>query len=81
MKKVLLSAMLAAFSATAAQAAPITYTTVLNGANENPDIVTAGTGSATITYDSLTHVRLAGQREVAVGVVELTREVLVPAVE
>jgi len=56
MKKVLLSAMLAAFAATAAQAAPITYTTVLNGANENPDINTAGTGTATVIYDAVTHL-------------------------
>lgn len=56
MKKVLLSAMLAAFSATAAQAAPITYTATLSGANENPAVPTTGTGSAIITYDSLTHL-------------------------
>jgi hypothetical protein len=56
MKKVLLSAMIVALSAAGAQAAPITYKTVLNGVNENPDVPTAGTGTATVIYDSATHL-------------------------
>jgi hypothetical protein len=56
MKKVLLSAMFLALSATAAQAVPITYTTILSGANENPAVITAGTGFATIIYDNATHL-------------------------
>ncbi|MEO7276164.1 MAG: CHRD domain-containing protein [Vicinamibacterales bacterium] len=56
MKKVLFAAMLVALSASAAQAVPITYKTVLNGTNENPDVLTAGTGTATVIYDSVTHL-------------------------
>jgi hypothetical protein len=56
MKKVLFAAMLVALSATAAQAVPITYKTVLSGANENPAVVTNGTGFATVIYDSATHL-------------------------
>ena len=47
---------LVALSANAAQAAPITYTAVLSGANEVPAIPTTGTGSATIIYDAVTHL-------------------------
>src|SRR6478735_9213076 len=56
MKKVLFAAVLVALSANAAQAAPITYTAVLSGANENPAVATTGTGSATIIYDAATHL-------------------------
>jgi hypothetical protein len=56
MKKALFAVMLVALSANAAQAVPITYTTTLSGANENPAVVTAGTGFATIVYDNLTHL-------------------------
>jgi len=56
MKKALFAAVLVALSANAAQAAPITYTAVLSGANEVPAIPTTGTGSATITYDPVTHL-------------------------
>ena len=56
MKKVLFAAALVALSITAAQAAPITYTAVLSGLNEIPSVTTTGTGSATITYDPVTHL-------------------------
>ena len=56
MKKALFAAVLVALSANAVQAAPITYTAVLSGANEVPAIPTTGTGSATITYDPVTHL-------------------------
>jgi len=56
MQKALLSAMILALSATAAHAAPITYTATLSGANEVPAVPTTGTGSATITYDAVTHL-------------------------
>jgi len=56
MKKVLLAAIFAGLTATAAQATPITYTTVLSGANENPAINSQGTGFATVTYDPVTHL-------------------------
>ena len=56
MKKALFAAVLVALSANAAQAAPITYTAVLSGANEVPAVPTTGTGSATITYDPVTHL-------------------------
>ena len=55
MRGVLSAAMVLIF-ATAAQAAPITYTTTLSGANEIPAVSSTGTGSATITYDSVTHL-------------------------
>ena len=56
MKKVLFAAAaLVALSANVAHAAPITYTAVLSGLNENPPVGTTGTGSATITYDPVTH--------------------------
>jgi hypothetical protein len=55
MKKALLSAILV-LTATAAQATPITYTAALSGANENPAVVTDGTGFATVTYDATTHL-------------------------
>ena len=51
-----LSAAIVLSFATAAQALPITYTATLSGANENPAVMTAGTGSATIIYDELTHL-------------------------
>ena len=56
MKKVLFAATLVALSANVAQALPITYTAVLSGLNENPPVPTTGTGSATITYDPVTHL-------------------------
>jgi hypothetical protein len=37
-------------------AAPITFTGVLSGANENPTTGSPGTGSALVTYDSATHM-------------------------
>ena len=55
MKKALFAVMLVAFSADATQAVPIAYKTVLSGADENPAVVTNGTGFATVIYDSLTH--------------------------
>ncbi len=39
-----------------ALAAPITFTTTLNGANENPPINTTGTGFATISLDTAAHI-------------------------
>jgi hypothetical protein len=36
--------------------APITYTGLLSGANENPATGSPGTGSAIVTYDSATHM-------------------------
>ena len=56
MKKVLFATALVAFSVNAAQASPITYTAVLSGLNEIPSVPTIGTGSATITYDAVTHL-------------------------
>ena len=56
MKKVLFAAALVALSANLAQASPITYTAVLSGLNEIPTVPTTGTGSATITYDDVTHL-------------------------
>lgn len=56
MKNVLLAAALVALSANVAQASPITYTAVLSGLNEIPSVSTTGTGSATITYDPVTHL-------------------------
>lgn len=56
MKKVLFAVVFVALSANAAQAVPITYTVVLSGANEVPAVPTTGTGSATITYDAVTHL-------------------------
>jgi hypothetical protein len=55
MRGVLSAAMVLIF-ATAAQAAPITYSVTLSGANEIPAVPTTGTGSATITYDAVTHL-------------------------
>ena len=55
MRGVLSAAMVLIF-ATAAQAAPITYTATLSGSSEVPAIPTTGTGSATITYDPVTHL-------------------------
>ena len=54
--KVVMSALMVLVFATAAQAVPITYKVVLSGANENPPVVTPGTGLATITYDAATHL-------------------------
>lgn len=56
MKKVLFAAALVALSANAAQGAPITYTAALSGLNEIPPVATTGTGSATVTYDPVTHL-------------------------
>src|SRR4029079_15937590 len=56
MKKALFAAVLVALSASAAQAAPITFTATLSGANEVPSVPTTGTGSATIIYDAVTHL-------------------------
>jgi hypothetical protein len=41
-----------------AQAGPITYTAVLNGANEAPPIASPGTGLATVAYDDVAHTLL-----------------------
>ncbi len=40
----------------ASYAAPITFAGLLSGANENPATGSPGTGSATVTYDSTTHL-------------------------
>ena len=56
MKNVLVAVTFVALSASLAQAAPITYTAVLSGLNEIPPVTTTGTGSATITYDPVTHL-------------------------
>ncbi|MBV9611678.1 MAG: CHRD domain-containing protein [Acidobacteriaceae bacterium] len=37
-------------------AAPITFFGLISGANENPAVTSAGTGSATVTYDPSTHL-------------------------
>ena len=55
MRGVLSAAMVLIF-ATAVQAAPITYTATLSGASEVPAVPSTGTGSATITYDPVTHL-------------------------
>jgi hypothetical protein len=36
-------------------AAPITYTTALDGASETPPVASPGTGSATVTIDTVAH--------------------------
>ena len=54
--KVLLSSFIVLLFASAAQATPITYKAVLSGANENPAVITAGTGLATVIYDDITHL-------------------------
>lgn len=38
-----------------ARAAPVTYTSALAGANENPPAASPGTGSTTVTIDTATH--------------------------
>ena len=50
MKRLMLVTLVVLY-ASAAQAAPITLTAILSGANENPAIVTPGTGLATVTVD------------------------------
>ena len=54
--KVVLSSFIVLLFASAAQAVPITFKTVLSGANENPAVITAGTGTATVIYDDVTHL-------------------------
>jgi hypothetical protein len=54
--KVVLSSFIVLLFASAAQAVPITYTTVLSGANENPAVISAGTGTGTVIYDAATHL-------------------------
>src|SRR5687768_2419112 len=46
----------ALFTATAAHAAPINYATSLSGANEAPPNASPGTGTATLTVDTATHI-------------------------
>src|SRR5215204_5948793 len=46
----------ALFTATAVNAAPITYVTSLSGANEAPPNSSAGIGTATLTLDLATHL-------------------------
>ena len=46
----------ALFTATAASAAPINYVTSLSGANEAPPNPSLGTGTATLTVDTATHL-------------------------
>lgn len=43
----------AAMLASAAQASPIVYTAVLNGASESPSNASTGTGTATVTFDDV----------------------------
>lgn len=43
------------FGAPAAQASPVTFTAVLNGASELPATGSPGTGSATVIFDTATH--------------------------
>ncbi|MFO7693120.1 MAG: CHRD domain-containing protein [Vicinamibacterales bacterium] len=54
----LLAVAFAAMSSAMAQAGPITYTAVLNGANETPPIASPGTGFATVVYDDVAHTML-----------------------
>ena len=42
-------------AASTANAAPITYTAILNGANESPANVSLGTGYATVVFDVVAH--------------------------
>lgn len=44
-----------AMTASAAQAAPMEFTTTLSGANEVPPVASAGTGSANVFYDPTAH--------------------------
>jgi CHRD domain/PEP-CTERM motif len=43
------------FAAPAANAVPVTFSTVLNGANENPSNASAGTGTAVVLFDLAAH--------------------------
>jgi hypothetical protein len=54
--KVVLPAVIVLVFATTAQAIPITYKVVLSGENEIPIVNSAGTGLATIVYDSATNL-------------------------
>jgi hypothetical protein len=54
--RVVFSAAIVLVFATAAQAVPITYKATLSGASEVPAVNSAGTGSATIIYDAVTHM-------------------------
>ena len=51
----LLAAALVAMPSSVAQASPITYKAVLNGANESPSNASLGTGFALVTLDSVLH--------------------------
>ena len=52
---VLLTAALVAAPASTAQAGPITYVALLNGANEATPNASPGTGSATVVFDDIAH--------------------------
>jgi CHRD domain/PEP-CTERM motif len=43
------------FAAPMAKAAPVTFSATLSGANENPAVVSAGTGSAFVIFDLASH--------------------------
>jgi hypothetical protein len=51
----LLAAALLAMPSSVAQASPITYKAILNGANESPSNASLGTGFALVTLDSVLH--------------------------
>ena len=54
----LLAAAFATLPSATAQAGTITYTAVLNGANEAPPNASPGTGFATVVYDDIAHTLL-----------------------
>ncbi|MFN8610294.1 MAG: CHRD domain-containing protein [Vulcanimicrobiota bacterium] len=53
MKKLLLCLLTALFCFSPAQAVVIVYTGILSGAAESPPVVSAGTGTVTVTYDNV----------------------------
>lgn len=55
MRTLCISTLVLAFAA-ASYAAPITFTGLLSGANENPATTSPGTGSTVVTYDPATHM-------------------------
>jgi hypothetical protein len=55
MKHTLVAALALLLGASSANAAIITYEAVLSGLTESPPVVTTGSGSATLVYDSVLH--------------------------
>ena len=55
MKKILVALAVALVLPAAAWANSFSYIALMNGANENPAVPTAGTGTAIVTYDNVAH--------------------------